>query len=85
MDLFQIAFVATDTSPRGAGVEGESDSGWDFGVGAGFYLDATESKWATNYRMYSYIMVELFEVLREHFKQIDIGRLFPSVLKLERA
>lgn len=41
-------------SPRGAGVDGE-DADWDFGTGAGFYLDATEEKWAKHYRMYSYI------------------------------
>jgi S-formylglutathione hydrolase len=49
-----LMLIAPDTSPRGAGVHGESDS-WDFGVGAGFYLDASEGDWATHYRMYSYI------------------------------
>ena len=49
-----IAFVAPDTSPRGAGVAGEDDS-WDFGTGAGFYLDATQDPWAKHYRMYSYV------------------------------
>ncbi|TFW17467.1 S-formylglutathione hydrolase [Duganella callida] len=49
-----LALVAPDTSPRGAKVDGESES-WDFGVGASFYLDATEPKWARHYRMYSYI------------------------------
>lgn len=48
-----IAFIAPDTSPRGIGVEGESDS-WDFGIGAGFYLNATQEKWR-NWRMYDYI------------------------------
>ena len=41
-------------SPRGANVEGEDES-WDFGTGAGFYLNATEPKWSNNYRMYEYI------------------------------
>lgn len=48
-----IAFVAPDTSPRGLSVEGEADS-WDFGVGAGFYINATVDKWK-NWRMYDYI------------------------------
>jgi S-formylglutathione hydrolase len=69
----QLAFIAPDTSPRGAGVEGESEN-WDFGVGAGFYVDATESKWAHNYRMYSYVTVELIEVVREHFKALDVDK-----------
>ena len=59
-----LILVAPDTSPRGAGVPGETDS-WDFGAGAGFYVDATEEPWARHYRMYSYIL-ELRElVLRE--------------------
>jgi S-formylglutathione hydrolase len=59
-----LIVVAPDTSPRGAGVPGETDS-WDFGVGAGFYIDATEAPWSRHYRMNSYIL-ELRElVLRE--------------------
>jgi S-formylglutathione hydrolase len=59
-----LVLVAPDTSPRGAGVPGETDS-WDFGAGAGFYVDATEAPWSRHYRMYSYIL-ELRElVLRE--------------------
>ena len=50
-----MILVAPDTSPRGAGVPGETDS-WDFGVGAGFYVDATQGEWARHYRMYSYIL-----------------------------
>ena len=42
----------------GCGIEGEGD-GWDFGTGAGFYVDATEEKWKTNYRMYSYVTDEV--------------------------
>ncbi|CAN0623191.1 S-formylglutathione hydrolase/S-lactoylglutathione hydrolase [Burkholderia multivorans] len=53
-----LALVAPDTSPRGAGVAGETDA-WDFGVGAGFYVDATEAPWSTHYRMYSYVADEL--------------------------
>jgi S-formylglutathione hydrolase len=54
-----IMLVAPDTSPRGAGAPGETDS-WDFGVGAGFYVDATQAPWSTHYRMDSYVTQELF-------------------------
>lgn len=47
--------VAPDTSPRGAGVAGETDA-WDLGVGAGFYVDATEPAWREHYQMYSYVL-----------------------------
>ncbi|TFW19876.1 S-formylglutathione hydrolase [Massilia arenosa] len=50
-----LVLIAPDTSPRGAGVPGEADT-WDFGVGAGFYVDATEEPWTHHYRMYSYIL-----------------------------
>lgn len=59
-----LMLIAPDTSPRGAGVEGESTS-WDFGVGAGFYLDATEAPWKTHYRMYSYILELHATAIRE--------------------
>ncbi|MGV2291833.1 S-formylglutathione hydrolase [Trinickia sp. YCB016] len=57
-----VALISPDTSPRGAGVPGESAS-WDFGVGAGFYLDATQEPWSTHYRMYSYVVDELRETV----------------------
>jgi len=50
-----VILVAPDTSPRGAGVPGETDS-WDFGVGAGFYVDALQEPWSRHYRMYSHIL-----------------------------
>ncbi len=50
-----LILVTPDTSPRGAGVPGEADS-WDFGVGAGFYVDATQAPWSQHYRMYSHIL-----------------------------
>jgi S-formylglutathione hydrolase len=53
-----IALLMPDTSPRGAGIVGE-DSQWDFGVGAGFYLDATHAPWAGHWRMESYLLDEL--------------------------
>lgn len=55
---FGIALITPDTSPRGAGVPGEADS-WDFGTGAGFYLDATEAPWSRHWRMESYLIDEL--------------------------
>ncbi len=61
-----LIVVAPDTSPRGAGIEGEDDS-YDFGSGAGFYVDATESPWSRNYRMYSYITRELQELVVTNF------------------
>jgi len=61
-----VAIVAPDTSPRGCNIEGEDDS-YDFGSGAGFYVDATEEKWKTNYRMNSYITKELPEVINANF------------------
>jgi S-formylglutathione hydrolase len=57
-----LILIAPDTSPRGANLPGESDS-WDFGVGAGFYLDATEQPWAGHYRMDSYLTRELRELV----------------------
>jgi S-formylglutathione hydrolase len=57
-----LALIAPDTSPRGAGVPGES-AAWDFGVGAGFYVDATQQPWAKHYRMYSYVRDELRETV----------------------
>jgi S-formylglutathione hydrolase len=57
-----LALIAPDTSPRGANVPGETES-WDFGVGAGFYLDATQAPWSKNYRMESYITAELLPLL----------------------
>ena len=50
-----MILVAPDTSPRGAGVPGEGDD-WDFGVGAGFYVDATEAPWSRHYRMYGHVL-----------------------------
>lgn len=53
-----LALLTPDTSPRGAQVPGEADA-WDFGVGAGFYLDATQAPWATHWRMETYLLEEL--------------------------
>ena len=63
----RLALVVPDTSPRGAGVEGEDDD-WDIGTGAGFYVDATEAPWKENYNMESYITTELPQVVENEFK-----------------
>ena len=57
-----LALIAPDTSPRGANVPSETES-WDFGLGAGFYLDATQMPWSQHYRMESYITDELLPLL----------------------
>lgn len=54
--------VFPDTSPRGAGIEGEDDD-WDFGTGAGFYLDATNQKWSKHYNMFTFLTQELPQLL----------------------
>ncbi len=68
-----LALIAPDTSPRGANVPGESDA-WDFGVGAGFYLDATQPPWAKHWRMESWLMKELLPLLTSSLP-IDGGRI----------
>lgn len=68
-----MALIAPDTSPRGSKVAGEADS-WDFGVGAGFYLDATQAPWAKNWRMESFITQELLPLVTT-FLPIDFNRL----------
>ncbi len=61
-----LMLVAPDTSPRGVKIAGDTDS-WDFGVGAGFYVDATEPPWSANYRMYSYVTQELPALIEGNF------------------
>lgn len=68
-----LVLVSPDTSPRGANLPGESAE-WDFGVGAGFYLDATQEPWARHYRMESYITTELLPLLT-HNLPIHPGRI----------
>jgi len=60
-----LMLIGPDTSPRGANLPGEADS-WDLGVGAGFYLDATQAPWNKHYRMYSYVL-ELYELIVREF------------------
>jgi len=61
-----LMLVAPDTSPRGANIPGEADS-WDFGISAGFYVDATCEPWSKHYRMYSYVTRELPELIAAKF------------------
>ena len=68
-----IALICPDTSPRGAGLAGEADS-WDFGVGAGFYLDATTRPWARHWRMESYILNDLLPLVGSKLP-VDLQRL----------
>lgn len=69
---YGLVLVAPDTSPRGANLPGENES-WDFGTGAGFYLDAEAEPWANHYRMYSYVTKELPTLIETQFP-IDPGR-----------
>jgi len=62
-----LIFVAPDTSPRGAGVPDDSEGSYDFGLGAGFYVDATERPYAEYYRMRSYIERELPDLIGANF------------------
>jgi S-formylglutathione hydrolase len=54
-----VAIVAPDTSPRGDGVPDDPDGTYDFGLGAGFYVNATQAPWASHYQMYDYVVTEL--------------------------
>ena len=62
-----LIFVAPDTSPRGEGVADDAEGAYDFGLGAGFYVDATEAPFAQHYRMRSYIESELPELIANNF------------------
>src|ERR1700748_3564170 len=68
-----LIFVAPDTSPRGEGVPGDPTGAYDFGLGAGFYVDATQAPFAANYRMWSYVTEELPKLIAQHFP-VDPGR-----------
>mmetsp|Transcript_3486 Transcript_3486/g.3226 ORF Transcript_3486/g.3226 Transcript_3486/m.3226 type:complete len:294 (-) Transcript_3486:19-900(-) len=61
-----LMMIFPDTSPRDAGIEGETDH-WSFGVGAGYYVDATQEPWAKNYNMYSHVTKELRDLVEKHF------------------
>ena len=67
-----VIFIAPDTSPRGDDVP--DDEGYDFGKGAGFYVDASEAPWAANFRRRSYIEQELPALIAEQFQMADMTR-----------
>jgi S-formylglutathione hydrolase len=67
-----IVLVSPDTSPREPRFPGD-DASWDFGLGAGFYVDATVAPWSANYRMYSYVTRELPQVVSENL-DVDPNR-----------
>ena len=62
-----IIFIAPDTSPRGDDVPDDPDQLYDFGHGAGFYVDATESPWDRHFNMWTYVAEELPALVAEHF------------------
>jgi len=62
-----LIFVAPDTSPRGEGVPDDADGAYDFGLGAGFYVDATQEPFAQHYRMWSYVTEELPAIIGDCF------------------
>jgi S-formylglutathione hydrolase len=66
-----LIIVAPDTSPRGADVPGDPDGAWDFGHGAGFYLNATEAPWSRHYRMHDYVVQELPALIEANFPASD--------------
>ena len=67
-----LIFIAPDTSPRGDDVP--DDDGYDFGQGAGFYVDAAEAPWSANYRMRSYVESELPALIASEFPMADLSR-----------
>ncbi|HTL90036.1 MAG TPA: S-formylglutathione hydrolase, partial [Leptolyngbya sp.] len=71
-----LILVAPDTSPRNTGISGEDDD-WDFGTGAGFYVDATQDPWSQHYRMYSYVVDELPSLIQSNFPvRVDRQSIF---------
>jgi S-formylglutathione hydrolase len=68
-----LIFVAPDTSPRGDDVPDDPAAAYDFGLGAGFYVDATEQPWSRNYRMWTYVTEELPALVAADFP-VDMSR-----------
>ena len=62
-----IMLVSPDTSPRGEGVPDDPDGDYDFGLGAGFYLNATQAPWSRHYHMYDYVLGELQQAVFDNF------------------
>lgn len=66
-----LIIVAPDTSPRGADVPDDAEGAWDFGLGAGFYINATQAPWSTHYKMYDYVVHELPALIEKHLPVSD--------------
>ena len=66
--------ICPDTSPRNTNIENQSDS-WDFGIGAGYYVDATVPKWSTNFNMYNYITQEIIPIVGSNFPAINTKQI----------
>lgn len=62
-----LVLVTTDTSPRGPNVPDDAEGAWDFALGAGFYLNATQQPWAQHYQMHDYVVLELPALIEAHF------------------
>ena len=68
-----IMIVTPDTSPRGDNIPDDKDGAYDFGLGAGFYVNATQAPWQNNYNMYDYITKELPNIISSNF-DADLSR-----------
>ncbi|WP_072895022.1 S-formylglutathione hydrolase [Sphingobium sp. YR657] len=68
-----LVFIAPDTSPRGDDVPDDANGAYDFGLGAGFYVDATQAPFDRNYRMWAYVTEELPALIAQHFP-VDLER-----------
>lgn len=71
---YGVAIVAPDTSPRGEGVPDDAEGAYDFGLGAGFYVNAALEPWAKHYRMYDYVVNELPVLVNSNFP-VDSDRV----------
>ena len=69
-----MIIIAPDTSPRGEGVPDDPDAAWDFGLGAGFYVDATREPWSKHYRMRSFVEKELLAAVAS-VAHVDLERV----------
>lgn len=70
-----VAIVCPDTSPRGDDVPDDAEKAWDFGIAAGFYVNATQKPWSRHYHMYDYVAKELPEVLKNSDLVLDVDNV----------
>lgn len=80
-DKYGFVIVFPDTSPRGDNIPKDPENGWDFGIGAGFYLNATKEPFNKNYNMYEYVHNELPNMLQDFFQ--DSNANAPSLKKID--